>query len=96
MRFVKIGTEMFEELKSLQKDYKVAIGEDMPSESELESLRRLSMVIYIFMAVFVMNRWWHVVQYVLHTQLLIMISLVFLKTFILSQNTVIKELHESW
>jgi len=39
MKFVKIGTEMFEELKSLQKDYKVAIGEDVPSETELESLR---------------------------------------------------------
>ena len=40
MRFVKIETEMFEELKSLQKDYKVAIGEDVPSETELESLRK--------------------------------------------------------
>ena len=40
MKFVKIETEMFEELKSLQKDYKVAIGEDMPGEAELESLRR--------------------------------------------------------
>ena len=40
MRFVKIGTEMFDELKSLQKDYKVAIGEDVPSETELESLRK--------------------------------------------------------
>ena len=37
MKFVKIGTEMFDELKSLQRDYKVAIGEDMPSEMELES-----------------------------------------------------------
>ena len=40
MKFVKIGTEMFDELKSLQKDYKVAIGEDVPSETELESLRK--------------------------------------------------------
>ena len=40
MKFVKIGTEMFDELKSLQKDYKVAIGEDVPSEMELESLRK--------------------------------------------------------
>ena len=40
MKFVKIETEMFEELKSLQKDYKVAIGEDVPSETELESLRK--------------------------------------------------------
>ena len=40
MKFVKIGTEMFEELRSLQKDYKVAIGEDVPSEMELESLRK--------------------------------------------------------
>ena len=40
MKFVKIGTEMFDELKSLQKDYKVAIGEDLPSEMELESLRK--------------------------------------------------------
>ena len=40
MRFVKIGTEMFDELKSLQKDYKVAIGEDVPSDMELESLRK--------------------------------------------------------
>ena len=40
MRFVKIGTEMFDELKSLQKDYKVAIGEDMPKETELDSLRK--------------------------------------------------------
>lgn len=39
MKFVKIETEMFEELKSLQKDYKVAIGEEVPSETELESLR---------------------------------------------------------
>ena len=39
MKFIKIGTEMFEELKSLQKDYKVAIGEDVPSETELKSLR---------------------------------------------------------
>ena len=38
MKFVKIGTEMFDELKSLQKDYKVAIGEDVPSETELKSL----------------------------------------------------------
>ena len=41
MNFVKIGTEMFDELKSLQKDYKVAIGEEVPSETELESLRKL-------------------------------------------------------
>ena len=40
MKFVKIGTEMFEELKSLQKDYKLAIGEDVPSEMELESLKK--------------------------------------------------------
>lgn len=40
MKFVKIETEMFEELISLQKDYKVAIGEDVPSKTELESLRR--------------------------------------------------------
>ena len=40
MRFVKIGTEMFEELKSLQKDYKLAIGEDEPRELELGSLRK--------------------------------------------------------
>ena len=40
MKFVKIGTEMFDELKSLQKDYKVAIGEGVPSETELESLRK--------------------------------------------------------
>lgn len=40
MKFVKIETEMFEELKSLQKDYKVAIGEDVPSETELESLKK--------------------------------------------------------
>ena len=40
MKFVKIRTEMIEELKSLQKDYKVAIGEDVPSETELESLRK--------------------------------------------------------
>ena len=39
MKFVKIGTELFDELKSLQKDYKVAIGEDMPNETELDSLR---------------------------------------------------------
>ena len=38
MKFVKIGTEMFDGLKSLQKDYKVAIGEDVPSETELKSL----------------------------------------------------------
>ena len=40
MRCVKIETEMFEELKSLQKDYKVAIGEDVPNETELNSLRK--------------------------------------------------------
>ena len=40
MEFVKIETEMFEELKSLHKHYKVAIGEDMPGETELESLRK--------------------------------------------------------
>ena len=40
MKFVKIGTEMFEELKSLHKDYKVAIEEDVPSETELERLRK--------------------------------------------------------
>lgn len=40
MKFVKIETEMFEELRTLQKDYKVAIGEDVPSETELESLRK--------------------------------------------------------
>ena len=40
MKFEKIGTEMFDELKSLQKDYKMAIEEDAPSEMELESLRK--------------------------------------------------------
>ena len=30
MQFVKIGTEMYDELKSLQKDYKVAIGFQIP------------------------------------------------------------------
>ena len=40
MKFVKIGTEMFDELKSLQKDYKMAIGEELPSETELDSLRK--------------------------------------------------------
>ena len=35
MKFVKIGTEMFDELKSLQKDYKVAIGED---QSNLDAI----------------------------------------------------------
>ena len=39
MDFVKIGTEMFEELMELQKAYKVEIGENMPSDEELESLR---------------------------------------------------------
>ena len=39
MDFVKIGTEMFEELMKLQKAYKGEIGENMPSDEELESLR---------------------------------------------------------
>ena len=39
MNFVKIQTEMFERLKSLQKDYKMAIGENVPSEVEFKSLR---------------------------------------------------------
>ena len=40
MKFVKIETEMFEQLKSLQKDYKEAIGENVPSETQFESLRK--------------------------------------------------------
>lgn len=40
MEFVKIRTEMFEELMELQKAYKVEIGECMPTNAELESLRK--------------------------------------------------------
>lgn len=40
MDFVKIRTEMFEELMELQKAYKVEIGENMPTDAELESLRK--------------------------------------------------------
>ena len=40
MDFVKIGTEMFEELMELQKAYKVEIGENMPTDAELKSLRK--------------------------------------------------------
>ena len=39
MDFVKIKTENFEELTKLQKAYKVEIGECMPTNAELESLR---------------------------------------------------------
>lgn len=38
MDFVKIRTEMFEELMELQKAYKVEIGECMPTDTELENL----------------------------------------------------------
>lgn len=40
MEFLEIKTEQFKELKKLQKAYKAAIGEDAPTEAELESLRR--------------------------------------------------------
>lgn len=40
MNFVKIGTEMFKELMELQKAYKVEIGENVPTDAELESLRK--------------------------------------------------------
>lgn len=39
MDFVEIGAEYFEELMCLQKAYKVEIGEEMPAEEELESLK---------------------------------------------------------
>ena len=39
MDFVKIKAENFEELMKLQKAYKVEIGECMPTNAELESLR---------------------------------------------------------
>lgn len=40
MEFVKIRTEGFEELKELQKAYKVEISECVPTPAELENLRR--------------------------------------------------------
>lgn len=40
MDFVKIETEKFEELKELQKAYKIAIGEDTPSNYDFECLLR--------------------------------------------------------
>ncbi len=40
MNFVKIETEKFEELKELQKAYKIAIGEDMPTEDDFMCLLR--------------------------------------------------------
>ena len=40
MDFVKIKTENFEELKELQKAYKVEIGECVPTFAELEDLRK--------------------------------------------------------
>lgn len=40
MDFVKIGTEMFDELKVLQKAYKAEIGEDTPTEDDFRSLLR--------------------------------------------------------
>ena len=39
MNFVKIKTDNFEELTKLQKAYKLEIGECMPTNAELESLR---------------------------------------------------------
>lgn len=40
MEFVEITTEMFCELKELQKAYKAEIGESAPTESNFESLKR--------------------------------------------------------
>lgn len=40
MNFVKIKTEDFEELMILQKAYKVEIGESMPTNAELENLKK--------------------------------------------------------
>ena len=40
MNFVEIKTENFDELTILQKAYKVEIGECMPTNVELESLRK--------------------------------------------------------
>ncbi len=40
MEFAEIKTENFEELKKLQIAYKAEIGEDTPTEAELESLRK--------------------------------------------------------
>ena len=40
MNFVKIGTEMFKELMELQKAYKLEIGESVPTDAELKSLRK--------------------------------------------------------
>lgn len=40
MKFVEIQAELFDELKTLQKNYKKAIGEDEPNEAQLESLKK--------------------------------------------------------
>lgn len=40
MEFVKIGKELFEELMELQKAYKLEIGENMPTDGDLDSLRK--------------------------------------------------------
>ena len=39
MEFVEIGTEMFEQLKLLHRAYKLEIGEDIPTESDMEKLK---------------------------------------------------------
>lgn len=39
MKFVKITTDDFEDLKELQKRYKAEIGEDTPTREDYESLR---------------------------------------------------------
>ena len=40
MDFVKIKKEKFEELKELQKAYKIEIGEDAPTENDFKCLLR--------------------------------------------------------
>ncbi|HIU20234.1 MAG TPA: N-acetyltransferase, partial [Candidatus Limiplasma stercoravium] len=40
MNFVKIKTQHLEELMMLHKAYKVEIGEGMPTNAELESLKK--------------------------------------------------------
>ena len=39
MEFVRIGETLFSELTALQLAYKAEIGEDVPTEAQLEQLR---------------------------------------------------------
>lgn len=91
MNFVKIKAENFEELMILQKAYKVEIGECMPTNVELESLKKAIENEQIhFYGCICDNSLIRVVLYAIRTQHSIMANLECLKIFIFNQSIVIR------